>query len=140
MAVSRLQKFSQWAQAGWSMATTGKFLPKNDGTTSFVQYVTPVDEGGNVIGGGLPSTIISGQQTVTESAAPLANNVLTQGVTLKALKTNAAPIYIGPTGVTSGAGYPLYPGDTQSFSVSNTNAIDIISAANTSDVLVWTGN
>lgn len=52
MAVTRFQKFGSWTQACWAMATSAKFRPTNDGTLSAVQYVTPVDESGNVITGG----------------------------------------------------------------------------------------
>ena len=167
MAVSRLQLFSQITQAGWALVTTGKFRPLNDGTNAFVQYVTPIDETGAVIGGSgsptvvttsgtaaaptfyvqtaTPATAITGQVkiSVTGTAVQLASNVLVNGLFVTSKTTNAPYGTVGGAGVTNtvdgtGNGYILPAGASASFAVSNSNAIYVNGTAG--DIFSFGGN
>lgn len=65
------------------------------------------------------------QQTaiaVSNTAVNLsASSGMLTGVTIKADKNNVAAIYVGNSGVTSANGFALYPGDSISIAVANTN-------------------
>ncbi len=67
------------------------------------------------------------QETVGTSAVQLTSLAVTQGVNIKALKTNTGLIYVGIAGVTTGTGYPLAAGETLFLSVDNANRIYAIS-------------
>ena len=86
-----------------------------------------------------PSTIYSYQQIATTSAVALPSQALVNGITLTALGTNTQSIYVGPSGVTTSTGFPLSPGQSSSYAVTNLNAIYMI-GQNTADVLAFTGN
>jgi hypothetical protein len=86
-----------------------------------------------------PSTIYSGQQATTTSAAALPSQALVNGVIIKAKTTNTAVVYVGPSGVTTSTGYPLAAGEAISYGVTNLSTIYII-GANTSDGVSFTGN
>lgn len=74
------------------------------------------------------TTFGSLQHTVaTGTATAMAANAC-RVLTLKSSIDNSAAIYIGATGVTSATGDELYPGDTRSFELSNTNIVFSISA------------
>lgn len=107
---------------------------------------------GTNIGGGTasnpndnPATIYTAQQKTTAAAAALAAKALVNGVVLTARSTNAASVIVGfdntVTTATDGTGlgYPLTPGQSISFGVTNANAIFII-GSNTTDVLYIAGN
>lgn len=91
-----------------------------------------------------PASIVPFQYKVTAAAVQMAANALVNGITIKA-KTgnNAAGVFIGGAGVTTtndgtGNGFVLYPGDTLSLAISNTNVLFVIGTAN--DVLYFMGN
>ena len=86
-----------------------------------------------------PATIIAGRQLTTTGAVALASNALVNGVIIKALTTNVATLYLGPSGVTTATGYPLAPGEAISYGATNLNAIFLI-GANTTDSVAFTGN
>jgi hypothetical protein len=86
-----------------------------------------------------PSTIYSGQQATTTSAAALPSQALVNGVIIKAKTTNTAVVYVGPSGVTASTGYPLAAGEAISYGATNLSTIYII-GANTSDGVSFTGN
>lgn len=85
-----------------------------------------------------PTTVYSAQQTVTASAVALAAQALVNGIVVKAKSTNAGTVYVGPSGVTTGTGYPLLAGEAISFGVTNASAVFIIGTA--SDVVYVAGN
>ena len=85
-----------------------------------------------------PSVIISGQQAVTGSAVALASHALVNGIVVTALVTNANPVYVGPSGVTSGSGYVLVPGQSISYGVTNSNHVYILGTSG--DNVTYTGN
>ena len=87
----------------------------------------------------LSSTIISGQQAVTNSDVALATNTLAHGICVAALSTNAASVFIGTTGVTTSTGLELPAKASTCLSVSNSNAVHVIAAAGGSSVS-WVGN
>ena len=86
-----------------------------------------------------PATIIAGRQLTTTGAVALASNALVNGVIIKALTTNVATLYLGPSGVTTATGYPLAPGEAISYGATNLNAIFLI-GANLTDSVAFTGN
>lgn len=60
-----------------------------------------------------PTTVIHGQKTVTTTPTSIASGALKVGVTLKALRSNSGPVYVGNGGtLTSANGYILDSGDT----------------------------
>lgn len=86
-----------------------------------------------------PSSIISGQQATTTSAVALPSQALTNGIVITALANNVGTIYVGPAGVSNTTGYPLAPGASISYGVTNLSAISII-GINTTDKVAYTGN
>lgn len=104
----------------------------------------PLPAGSNVIGtvnsvAANPSMIVAGQQTAGLSAVALPAQAIVNGVVLKAPASNAAAIYVGPSGVTSSTGFPLNPGESISYAVTNLSAIFLI-GSNATDLLAYTGN
>lgn len=60
-----------------------------------------------------PSSVFHGQKTVTSVPSSLGAGVLKTGVTLKALRSNSGPVYIGNGGtLTASNGYVLDSGDS----------------------------
>jgi hypothetical protein len=84
------------------------------------------------------ASLVAFQQAVTASAVVLASNA-THGFCVKALPTNAITVFIGPTGVTTGTGYPLAAGDSVCYQLSNTNLAFVIASTTGASVAV-TGN
>jgi hypothetical protein len=73
--------------------------------------------------------IVAGQQAATTSAAALPTQAVRQ-VVLRALQENDGPVFIGPAGVTTSTGFPLYPGDPPlRVHVENANQVYIVAAA-----------
>lgn len=85
------------------------------------------------------AALVSYQQTTTASAVQMASNALANGIVCQALTTNTGTDYIGPSGVTTGTGYPLVAGQAISYGVANSNQLYLI-GSNTSDVVACTGN
>jgi hypothetical protein len=76
-----------------------------------------------------PTSVFSGQLTVTNAAQTLPSNTLKSGVTVKALSTNTESIFIGVGSiVTVSNGYELSAGEGIFLEVSNTNNVGVISA------------
>lgn len=101
-------------------------------TANPVPVVTPI-----------PASAVLFQYKVTAAAVQMAANVLVNGLALKAKNTNAGPVFIGGAGVTAtndgtGNSFALYPGDTLSLAISNSNVLYAIGTAN--DVLYFAGN
>ena len=86
-----------------------------------------------------PATIIAGRQLTTTGAVALASQALVNGVAIKALSTNVATVYLGPSGVTTATGYPLDPGEAISYGATNLSAIYLI-GLNGTDSIAFTGN
>lgn len=86
-----------------------------------------------------PATITSNVQTCATTATALPNLPLVKGVSLEAVSTNIAAIYVGGAGVTALTGKRLAAGATISYSISNLNGIYLVCANNT-DVISFTGN
>ena len=87
----------------------------------------------------LPSTIVYGQQTVTNVATALPNSALTQGVILESLSTNTVSIFIGDASVTASTGVELQVGAALSAAVSNLDVLYVI-CASSSPVISWLGS
>jgi hypothetical protein len=76
-----------------------------------------------------PTSVFSGQLTVTNAAQTLGANTLKSGVTVKALSTNTESIFIGVgSNVTVSNGYELSAGEGIFLEVNNTNNVGVISA------------
>ena len=91
-----------------------------------------------------PSTVIGKQATCAITAQALPTQSLTNGVVIKALKKNAATIYIGGASTVTnqlGAnpGFPLDPGEAIAFGSSQMASIYMI-CGNTSDAVALAGN
>lgn len=87
---------------------------------------------------GTTSAAVSvGQQTSNTSAVQLSagSNVPTNGIIVEALKANAAPVYIGGSGVLTTTGFELQAGQAVSFTC-NLNTLYVIGANNT-DKVCW---
>ena len=101
-------------------------------TSCFVQY-------GPSGGGGATGALTSFQQTTTTGDVALASHTYQNGVVLTALSSNAGTVYVGGSGVTTGAGYPLAPGQSISYGVANSNQVHII-GSDAAEVVAVTGN
>ncbi len=87
----------------------------------------------------LPTVLVSGQQTVTGSAAALTSGALSEGVVLEALSSNTVSIFVGKSGVTTSTGYELQPGASIGIAVSNMDKIFVV-CGSTSPVVTWVGS
>jgi hypothetical protein len=75
----------------------------------------------------IPSTIVSGQYTVTTTATAITSVTINKQITLYAPATNTGTaVYIGPSGITASTGFPLPPGASYTYTVSNANSIYIL--------------
>lgn len=90
----------------------------------------PTTGGGGGGSGTNPATILTGQRAVAVAgtAVALGSGALVNGVAVTASLSNTTKVFIGPAGVTtadtgSGNGYPLAPGQSVSFGVSDLGAI-----------------
>ena len=89
----------------------------------------------------IPDEVVTGaytivgalEQRVVGSATPCS-----RGVDFKADKDNTDPIWVGVTGVTSGNGYPIYPGESKVFEIDDIYKLYIIGTAD--DILYYDGS
>lgn len=79
------------------------------------------------------------RQTCTTSAVALPSNPASQGFRIMALASNTGTAYIGPSGVSTANGYPLYPGSYYDYKVANTNQLFII-GSDATQVVAITGS
>lgn len=90
------------------------------------------------IGDGLGAgAVVAGQVSLSGAEAAL-TSIAARRFRVRALLENTDTIYLGPTGVTVGTGYPLEPGDIMEFQVSNLNVVHAIVAGGT-QVLSYLG-
>ena len=87
----------------------------------------------------LPTSVTSGQQAVTATAAPLATHTLTTGICVEALSTNAISVFIGPSGVTTSTGQEIPAGAASCVALANSNEIYVV-ASTTGAAVTWIGN
>lgn len=134
----------QWA--GIKIATTGKSQVSNDGTDAYARATVLYDGSGNLVPVPTtanpninPATVYTAQQTATSSAVALAARALVNGIVVTNLSTSTNTAYVGATGVTAATGYPLVPGQSISFGVTNASAVFII-APTGSPVVAVAGN
>jgi hypothetical protein len=85
--------------------------------------------------------IVSDYVTVTTSAAPLPSRALTNGIIVKADKSNAGTVYVGGTAdaANSPRWYPLAPGEAMSYGVTNLGQVSTYGTLAT-DILRFSGN
>lgn len=93
----------------------------------------------------LPASPIVGQLKIanTGTAIQMPSIALKNGIVIKASSTNAANLFVGPSGVTTidtglGNGYKLEPGEAISFSILNTNTLYVNGTAG--DIFYYSGN
>jgi hypothetical protein len=87
----------------------------------------------------LPTTILSGQQAVTATAASLSANVLTRGLCVEALSTNTISVFVGGSTVTATTGIELPPGASYCSPLSNTMLLFVV-ASSTGASVTWSGS
>jgi hypothetical protein len=94
------------------------------------------------VAGNSAATLATGQQTVNTTAVQVSstNKSLSNGVVIKSPSTNGANIYVGLTGVTTGTGDILEPGEARGYAVSNTNLLYIISISSTTDIVSFSAS
>ena len=105
----------------------------------FLLWLFVIPSWGQVIA---PSRVFSGQQAVTATSTALPSTPLYNGVVISALTTNTINVYVGPCGptaLTTSNGYPLIPGQSISYGVTNANAICVI-ASTTGASIAYAGN
>jgi hypothetical protein len=71
------------------------------------------------------STLVTGQQNVTGSAAALSTQASRQ-VCVVADIGNTTTLYVGPSGVTSSTGLPLVAGQSTCFQLANVNLVNVV--------------
>jgi hypothetical protein len=76
------------------------------------------------------SSVVAGQVAVGTSEVSMAT-ATARRFRVRALLTNTATVYLGPTGVTTATGYPLEPGDVfpHPLELSNLNVLKAIAGA-----------
>jgi hypothetical protein len=104
-----------------------------------IPRVTVSNDSSITVAPSLSSTILSGQQSVTNSAVALATNTLAHGICVTAFSTNAASIFLGPTGTTTTTGLELPAGASTCLAVSNSNAVFVVESVG-GDKVSWVGN
>jgi hypothetical protein len=82
---------------------------------------------------GAVGSLTTNQQAVTATAAALPTNTAKR-VCMKVLTGGTQTVYFGATGVTTGTGQELSPGDAWCAPISNTNLIYVIAASTGSTV------
>lgn len=90
-----------------------------------------------------PAIIYTDQQKVTASAVALTAQALANGIIIKAKATNAGTVFVGGSGVNAtydgtGNGFPLDPGESIGFGVTDASVIYVIGILN--DVISVAGN
>jgi hypothetical protein len=90
--------------------------------------VVSVSPNGNSVVAAGNGTVLSNQQAVTASAVALATNTCKRAC-VKALNGNTINIFVGPSGVTTGTGMELGPGQAVCMPVTNTNLLFVIASA-----------
>ena len=125
-----------------TVTTITSSAPDTSIVTVGLDPAQPLPAGTNTIGtvlGPLPAAPVTGQQTLTTSAAALPANALQNGLAVTALSTNTGMVYVGAAGVTSATGYPLAAGQSISFAVANASGISIIGSV-AGDKIAFAGN
>lgn len=128
------------AASGTAVTGNPVLVAGSNGTNAYTWLVDAAGHGQvNVVGSAaapitvtpnLPAAVVSGQVSSGATATQLAAHALTSGLVVLSCPTaNTAPVYVGPTGVTTTTGLPINPGQAVPFIVSNTNALFVISAA-----------
>lgn len=79
------------------------------------------------------TSIVTGQQAVTATAAVLPTNTAKQ-VCIKVLAAGTQDVFFGPSGVTTSNGNQLSPGDAVCLGISNSNLVYVIAAGTGSTV------
>ncbi len=134
-------------------AVTGTAVVTIRGTnaTGLIGIDNPLPTGANVVGavtqsgtwtvGTKTAGVYVGQKFVSTTAVQISatSNVPTNGILVKALSTNTAPIFVGSIGVNTSTGWELVPGESAPFTA-NLNTIYIVSAASTTDKVCFNVN
>jgi hypothetical protein len=112
------------------------------GNEAQVDVVGALPAGTNIIGSVGTATVTGpsvGQTTSNATAQQLNGGgsiAVTNGVLVQALAANTNNVYIGGSGVTTGNGYELQPGQAVPFTVDNVNDLYVIGGSG-SDKVCW---
>jgi hypothetical protein len=79
--------------------------------------------------------VIGFQQSATASAVALASNA-SHSFCVQALPANTINVYVGPSGITTSTGFPLQPGQSACWQLSNTNLVYVIASTTGAGVAV----
>lgn len=96
-----------------------------DASGNVYQVVLPANPDGTI---GPLSTIYSGSITSTTTKQPLPAQVLLGFLTVEALSTNTASLFVGNSSVTTSSGYELPPGASVSVPVANADELYVVGA------------
>jgi len=81
------------------------------------------------VGSGTPTTLYSGQITLTAVAAQISvTSVPIKSITIENVNTNNVAYY-GPAGITAATGYAIRPGATISIDINNLNKLYVLGTA-----------
>jgi hypothetical protein len=125
-----------------TITTITSSAPDTSIVTVGLDPAQPLPAGTNAIGtvlGPLPTSPITGQQTLATTAAALPANALQNGLIVTALVANTGTVYVGASGVTTTTGYPLSAGQSISFAVASASGISIIGSV-AGDKIAFAGN
>lgn len=130
-------------QATLAAETTKVIGTVNQGTSPWVvsnggTFAVQAAQSGSWTMGTTSAAVNVGQKTVSTTAVQISagSTVPTNGIIVKALSTNSAPIFVGGSSVTTSNGYELVAGESISFTA-NLNTLYIISTASTTDKIAY---
>ncbi len=136
-------------QAACASVATAGFHRTTDGTNTMAvkaastapaatdpAAVVSISPNGNTV---TPATVaaapaVQNLALSTTSATQFASAACTRGVWVEALSTNTVSVYVGPSGVTTGTGLELQPGDREFFPVDNANRLYAITGTTTQNL------
>ena len=122
------------AIASWMGATTPTVGQKTMAASLPVAFASDQSALPTALPNGL-ATLVTGQQAVTASAAALPSQAAKR-VCIKVLAAGTQVVYYGVTGVTTGTGMELSPGDASCVPADNVSRIFVIGAG-TGSTVAW---
>lgn len=131
---------AQFDSNGRILTNPGALSAANDTVTSYQggAWAVSATQSGSFNVGTATRVISTGQTTLATTATQLnvTSTTTTNGILVRGLVANASTVYIGASGVTSGTGWELAPGESVVFTVSNITALYGVNSNNT-DSVCW---
>ena len=121
------------AIASWMGATTPTVGQKTMAASLPVAIAS--DQGAVPVTQGALTSLTTGQQAVTATAAALPSSAA-KSVCIKVLAAGTQVVYYGPSGATTGTGMELSPGDASCLALDNVSRIFVI-AGSTGSTVAW---